>query len=386
MRDDNYRRGLADDERFLMRSRAYLGIREIADPFRFGIEFQDSRQFGTELPELNRDADEADLLQGFGELYFNDALGRNRPARIQAGRMSFDYVDRRLIARNRFRNTTNAFDGFRVQLGQRSNDWQFDFFAVQPVDRQVLQFDHPDEERWLYGIIPAWRRWSEVVTFEPYYLILDEDRKDRDRADRELHTMGLHAYGPIGETGFDYDVDAAYQFGENGDLDVRAFAAHGEIGYAVKHAWKPRVSVAVNYATGDRDPDDSRDGRFNPLFGASKTMYSFQNLIAWQNVINPTLQISARPTDKLQLTGVYRTFWLASDNDAFVRAGLVDPTGDSGRYVGQEIDLQVNYQFDRRVGAEVGYAYFLPGTFTSKTGGDGIDDADFFYVQMVLRF
>jgi len=386
MRDDNYRRGLADDEPFVLRSRAYVGIREIADPFRFGIEFQDSRQFGAELPELTGDANEADLLQGFGELYFKDALGKDRPIRFQAGRMTFDYIDRRLVSRNRFRNTTNAFDGFRMQLGQVHNDWQVDFFAVQPVQRELLSRDHGDEERWFYGLTGAWRRWSSWITLEPYWFILDEDRDDPDTADREVHTMGAHGYGPIGKTGFDYDFDVAFQCGENGQRDIRAFASHGEVGYSITHRWRPRVAVSVDYASGDRTPDDRLDERFDSLFGSSKTMYSYMNLWPWRNMIQPTLWITARPTERMEILAAYRANWLASDSDAFIRAGLQDPAGESGDFVGQEIDLAVSYQLNRRVGFEVGYAHFFPGAFTRETGGSTIDDADFFYVQTTLRF
>lgn len=173
-RDDNYREAdLTKDTEFLLRTRVYLGIREVFDPFRFAIEFQDSRQFGSDFPETNRDVDENDLLQAYGELYFKDALGDDRPLRFQFGRMAFDYIDRKLVARNRWRNTTNSFDGFRMQLGQKDNDWQLDFLAVQPVVRGLRTFDQPDEERWFYGVIGAWRRWSKYVTLEPYYLVLD---------------------------------------------------------------------------------------------------------------------------------------------------------------------------------------------------------------------
>ena len=85
---------------------------------------------GSDFPETDRDVDETDLLQAYGELYFKDTLGADRPLRFQFGRMSFDYVGRKLIGRNRWRNTTNSFEGFRLQLGQQSSDWQLNFLAV----------------------------------------------------------------------------------------------------------------------------------------------------------------------------------------------------------------------------------------------------------------
>ncbi|MBN2563921.1 MAG: alginate export family protein [Phycisphaerae bacterium] len=382
-RDDCRRPDLADDEQFLLRSRVYLGVKEILDPLRFGIEFQDARQFHSDFPERDRDVDEADFLQAFAELYFEDALGKGYPLQLRVGRMTLDYLDRHLVARNRWRNTVNAFDGFRLRLGQPSADWQFDFFAVQPVAIRMTAPNRADEERWFYGLVGAWRRWSQVITLEPYYFILDEDRKDPTMSDREIHTLGLHAFGPIGDTRFDYDFDTAFQFGDDGDRRQRTFASRGELGYTFQHEWKPRLSVSAAYASGDRDRDDSISERFDRLFQATHGP-SMSDLFGWQNTISPKVRLDFRPLKKAQITASYGAHWLASDSDAWVIPGRRDPLGDSGDFVGQEIELRVRYQIDPRVDLELGYLYFLPGPFVRNTGP--ADDGNLFYVQTGIHF
>lgn len=380
-RDDNYRQtDLTKDTEFLLRTRVYLGIREVIDPFRFVIEFQDSRQEGSDFPETNRDVNEADLLQAYAELYFRDALGEGRPLRFQFGRMAFDSIDRKLIARNRWRNTTNNFEGFRLQLGQRDNAWQLDFLAVQPVERRLRQFDRADEERWFYGVIGAWRRWSRHVTLEPYYLVLDEDRKS-DVADREIHTIGLHAYGPIGSTRFDYDVDGAFQFGDDGDRDHRAFAAYGQLGYSFKHDWRPRLSASLLYASGDRNPDDGKSERFDRLFGAAHFL-SASDYFTYRNNINPKIRLELRPTEKLRFDTSYGAYWLASESDTWPDIGRRDRTGRSGDFIGQEVELRARYKMTVWAELEIGYSHFLPGAFVENTGD--ADDSDFFYVQTTV--
>ena len=383
LREDIRRPDLEDDHQFLLRSRVYLGVRKILDPLRFGIEFQDSRQFMSDFPERNRDVDEADFLQAFVELYFKDALGEGYPVQFRAGRMTLEYVDRRLVGRNRWRNTTNSFEGFRLRLGQPAADWQLDFFAVQPVERRLTSRDRADEERWFYGLIGAWRRWSSYVTLEPYYFILDEDRKHRDQADREIHTLGLHVFGPIGDTRFDYDLDTAFQFGEDGERKQRAFAVYGEVGYTFEHAWKPRVSFSTLYASGDCDPDDGLSERFDRLFEATHP-YSTTDLFAWQNSISPKIRLTLRPTSKLRVDTSYGAYWLASDSDAWVTAKRHDPDGNSGDFVGQELELRVRYEIDPRVELEAGYSHFFPGPFVGNTGP--ADDGDLFYIQTTIHF
>lgn len=382
-RSDSRRPELIDDEQFLLRSRVYIGVREVLDPFRFAVEFQDARQFHSDYPDRDRDVDEADFLQAFVELHFANALGEDVPVAFRAGRMTLEYVDRRLVGRNRWRNTVNSFDGFRLRLGQPASDFQVDVFAVQPVQLLMVRPNRPDEERWFYGIVGAWRGWSDVATFEPYYLISDEDRKNRTQADREIHTLGMHVFGPIGDTPFDYDIDAAYQFGEDGTRRQRAFAASGELGYTFAHSWKPRLSIATLYASGDRNPNDDISERFDRLFEVTHP-YSTTDLFSWQNVISPKLRLSARPTKKLSFDASYGAYWLASDSDAWVTPSLRDKSGRSGDFLGQELELRVRYLLDPQIELEAGYSHFLTGPFAHNLDAPG--DLDMFYVQTTLHF
>ncbi len=382
-RNDDFRRTvLQEDDQFLLRSRTYLGIHDIVDPFRFGVEFQDCRQFNSDFPETTSDVDENDFLQAFGELYFKDALGEGYPLALRAGRMTLEYTDRHMVGRNRWRNTVNSFDGFRMRLGQPSSDWQVDVFAAQPVERRMRQPNRTDEERWFYGMVGTWRKWHQYITLEPYYFILDEDWKDRTRADREIHTLGLRGFGPIGRTGFDYDFDGAFQVGEAGQLDHKAFAAIGEIGYTFQHDWKPRLSFSTMYASGDRTSDDGLSERFARLFDPGHP-YSTADLFTWQNVIAPRMRVEMSPLKKLKFDASYGAYWLASDSDAWVVPNRRDPTGRSGDFVGQELEARVRYQIDPRIEIEIGYSHFMPGGFARETGP--CDDSDFLYVATTLR-
>jgi len=384
IRDDDYRRNaLVYDDLFLMRTRMFIGVHDVFDPIRFAFEFIDARQAGSRFPDGNGEVDEADVLQAYGELYFKDALGPGQPVRFQVGRMSLDYVDRRLVSRNRWRNTVNAFDGFRMQLGQPTSDWQVDFFAWMPVERRLTRPDVPDEERWFYGLVGYWRGWANAITLEPYYYVLDEDRKDLTRADREIHTLGIRGFGLIGDSGFDYDFDAAFQFGKDGDRKHRAYALFGELGYTFDHPWKPRLSAAGMYATGDRRPNDGVSERFDRLFAPNHCL-SFTDYVAWQNVISPKLRLELQPSKKLRLDADYGAYWLASDSDAWVVPGRRDPQGHSGDFVGQVLEARARYALDKHADLEIGYAYFIPGTFVENTGP--ADDSDLLYVIVTLTF
>lgn len=385
LRDDDYRRPKFEtDEPIQLWTHGYLGVRKILDPFRIGFEFNDARQFNSKYPDTVTDVDENDILQLFGELYFEDLLGADRPARFQAGRMTMEYLNYRLMARSRWRGPLQSFDGMRLTLGQPTADWQFDVFAAQPVERRLRQPDRTDEERWFYGMVGAWRKWSKLIIFEPYYFILDEDMKDRAVNDREIHTLGLRSFGLIGDSGFDYETDFAFQFGKDGDLKHRAFGCTGEVGYTFQHAWKPRLSSWTVYASGDRNPNDGTNDRFDNLFGAgSSHTLSMTDLIVFRNLVSTKIRLEMAPLKNLLFDTSYGGYWLASDSDAWIVAGRRDPTGRSGDCIGTEWDARIRYKLDPRAELEVGYAHLFPGQFVKNTGpADGLD---FLYVSMTVR-
>ncbi len=383
IRDDSYRTGFGRDQPLVLRTRGFVGVEEVIDPLRFGIEFQDSRQFNSDFPNATNNVDHHEILQAFGELFFEDAFGPMQHARFQAGRFSVDMIDRRLFTRNGFRNTTNAFDGFRLQLGGPEADWEFNAFAAQPVIVDPRSFNRPDEERWFWGFAGTWRGWDEYVTLEPYYFILDGILKSGEVEHGELHSLGLHAFGPIAETRFDYDMDVAFQFGHERDVSRRAFAFHSELGYTLDATWKPRLAAWVDYASGDRFPDDNIDNRFDSLFGSSTGFFGFNEFFNWENIITPAFELRFSPTDDTRFSAVYRSFWLASDQDAWERASRVAPEGHVGAFVGQSIDVSVSHKFSRQLEVETGYAHFFPGSFARNTGDS--PDSDMFFVQVIMR-
>lgn len=192
-----------EDNPIFLRHRAWIGIKEILDPFRFAVEFQDSRVVNNKHAPTDQERDVYDLLNAYGELYFKKGLGvddrnQDRPIRFRVGRMAYETTDRRFIARNEWRNTTNAFEGFRLNLGRETNDWELDLFGMQPVRRLQTKFDEANDHLWFFGIIGHWRKWSDIVTLQPYYMGQKQTADPNgftatNRLDREIHMPGFRA-------------------------------------------------------------------------------------------------------------------------------------------------------------------------------------------------
>lgn len=369
------------DEPFLLRNRVYLGFHDRFDPLRGFIEFEDASRHHSQFPEDNRDVNRTEIIQGAVELYYADAVNGDRPFRLQAGRMTFEYVDRRLIARNAWRNTTNNFQGFRAILGEQSDDWQLDLIAVQPIERLLTKPDRVDEERWFYGAIGDWRRWSDIVTLQPYYLGLEENGKGK-AINRSIHTVGLRGYGVIPDSSWDYDLQQILQFGRQNSQQHFAIASTVEFGYTYDLPSKPRVSGFFGYASGDRSPNDAKSQRFDRLFGFARP-WSSDDYITFDNLIAPKVRIDFRPHKLVRVDAGYSPYWLASRTDAWITTRLRDPTGQSGNFMGQELDVRMRLTVGDRTDVTLGYAHFLPGGFTRKTGKPWT--SDFFYVELAPR-
>lgn len=381
-RNNDFRRPVpSTDWPFLLRARAYLGVKEIIDPLRFAVELEDARRYNSQFPLDNRDVNEHEIIQMFGELHFADALGVDRPLRFQAGRLAMEYTDRRLIARNEWRNTTNNFEGFRAILGRQQNDWQLDLLALQPVERLISRPDRADTQRWFYGAVGDWRRWSDVITLQPYYLVLDQSG-DGQRPHRLIHTLALRGYGVVGDTGYDYDFDLAWQLGTDRGRRHEALGFTTEIGYTWQQPWKPRLSGFFGYASGDRDPDDQTSERFDRLFGFARP-WSSDDYFLWENLIAPKTRLEFQPTDKVRVDMGYSVFWLASATDAWATAQRRDPTGQSGDFIGHELDIRLRTPLTARIDLTLGYAHFIPGAFTRNTGWSA--PSNFLYVETSTR-
>lgn len=384
LRDDDQRRPRAvTDNLFLFRTRAYFGIKEVLDPLRLVVEVEDARNANNEFNRDNRDVNGAEPIQLIAELYIEDALGKDdlgqdRPLSLRAGRMWFEKLDRRLIGNNAWRNTTNTFQGIHLDLGRDENDWELEVIAAQPLDRKLYEFDRVNEGQWFVATIGHWRKWSDVVTLEPYYLLLSQDN-DGARKKREIHAPALRFYGPIGKTAFNYDVNLVYQTGEDDGRDHEAFGAASELGYRFKHEWKPRVSAFYGYASGDENPNDNDNERFERFYGFARP-WSANDYIIWENFHAPKVRLELTPLEELRFDAGYSGYWLASDTDRWANANLRDPTGESGDFMGHEFDMRARYPLTKRVYTTVGYAHFEPGGFTKNVGRN--NSSDFFYLEL----
>lgn len=389
-----------EDHPFLLRTRAYLGVKNIIDPLRFVVEYEDAARVNGNYPLDNRDVNRYEIIQGYGELYLKNALGKdqlgnNRPIMIRGGRMAFEFLDRRLIASNEWRNTTNNFLGYRASLGQDKNDWQVDLLALRPIIRLINEFDKTDHDKDFWAAIGHWRRWSNIITIEPYYLGLKQ-RATAATQNRErlIHSPGLRVYGRILDNHINYDFTYTHQFGEDNYESHNAFAFTGEVGYIFReNKWKPRVSLFYGYVSGDKDPNDQKMNRFERFYGFARP-WSADDYIIPENVITPKVRIEFEPFKGVRIDAGYSFYYLARSRDRFNNLLAQstfnrDRTGRSGKFIGHGFDSRLRFKPVKFLDANIGYIHFVSGEFVQNrqeaANGISSDGSDFFYVELLFN-
>ncbi len=380
-RDKDVRRNVITlDQPILNRTRVYFGVKEILDPFRFVIELQDSRVNNSKFPRDDRDVNEFEILQVYNELLYQNAFGDEKPFRVRLGRQAFEFLDRRLIARNEWRNTTNNFEGLYATLGQEKNPYQLDILALQPVRRLLTEFDQRNENIWFYGGIGHIRKWNDIITLEPYYLGLDQEQSV-NTTNRQINSYGLRGYGLFGNSGFDYDFDVVLQRGRDNKRKNDALGYTTEIGYSFNHNWKPRVSLNYGFGSGDENPNDLENNRFERFYGFARP-WSNNDYFQWENLHAPKFRVELTPDDKNRIDFGYNGYWLASDRDRWNIANVRDTSGNSGNFLGHEFDIRYRSSITPLINTNIGYSVFTPGEFTKNMKSQ--DTSQFFYFELSL--
>ncbi|MCA8971411.1 MAG: alginate export family protein [Planctomycetes bacterium] len=362
------------------------------------LELIDSRHFGAGHGSfLNTGVvDPIDFLQANAELRLPDVADGN--ATLRVGRQTMDLGSRRLVARNRFRNTINSFEGVDAQW--KKDDTMLRAFWTLPVRRKPTdfeslldndpEFDNETSHAQFFGV------YYETVcndrTIEFYALGIDEHGSNTAR--RNLYTPGMRILRKKAVETLDYEWETAVQFGErtqsNRVLDHFAWFTHLSFGYTFDAAWKPRVRVALDYASGDSDPNDNDSGRFDTLFGARRFEYGPTGIfgaVARSNLLSPELRLEVKPSDRTEAFFAWRAVWLANGKDSWTTARLTDTTGAASDFVGNQIEARLRYDIcPKNLRLEIGAAHLFAGDFIEDTVQSRGDDSTFFYTQLAFTF
>jgi Alginate export len=396
-------RGFGDDEDVLA-LRTSLLMEAQGEQFGGAIEILDARQHWVEDSDIvdTTMVNVYDVLQAYADIHLGSFGGSGKHT-LRVGREAIDLGNRRLIARNAYRNTINAFTGASwLWAGEKDRArvlWSL------PVDRRPGDFDglQDNEFEWddqdvdlQFGAVFYDHKLDERSNLEFYLFWLDES--GRQTRQRELYTPGIRWNRSRKKGDFQFEIELVGQFGESkvntsaASPQLDHLAGFGTIagGYLFDMAWTPSLIASLTYATGDQDPNDRDNERFDTLFGARRFEYGPTGIwgtIARANVNTPELRLLLQPSKTFDLMFAVRGVWLASERDAWTPAGLRDRTGQSGDNIGTQYECRARWDIvPKNFNLEVGAAYLAEGSFQDRASGNQGRDVSYAYVQTTITF
>jgi hypothetical protein len=295
---------------------------------------------------------------------------------LTLGRQTMDIGSRRLVARNRFRQTTNGFTGANLEWTTQGGTRLQAFWTMpqirRPDDLASLRDNavRVDLETTRVQFFGAHASLPHVLggVLETYaFRLAEQDGDNRLTRNRRLWTVGARAFARPAAGKWDHDIEGAYQFGtarrstsaaDVADLDVSAWFLHAEAGYTLKAAWKPRLAAMFDAASGDGGMA-GHYGRFDTLYGARRFDFgptALYGALQRTNIISPGLRLEAEPDKRTEVMVSYRALWLENPRDAFTTTGVRDAKGTSGRFAGHQAEARLRH-------------WLVPALLQAETGG-----------------
>lgn len=356
----------------LISSRFLLHSRWQQQTWFAGAELQDARAWLSQdqTPLGTDDVNALEPLQWYAGLQ-----GDTWQATL--GRQTIDLGSRRLIARNGYRNTINAFDG--VVVNKQINDWNSTWLAVKPVRREPFdrdgleqnrqELDQTEHKRRFSGVF--FRRQKAQQNLEAYVFHFNDEIGRKERRT----TVGGRLHLPqLAGSDWSYGLELMQQFGKSNsggvEQDISARYINTYLAYDFDDAWQSNLQLTIDYGSGE-DADPSQISSFRTAYGARRGDFGATGLygaIGYRNIQSPELRWRIKPSDKISAFVGYRGFWVDSRDDSVSRTGLHDQTTGGSRFVGSQLESRLRYQWFKNLRIETSIIWFDKADYFNRAG------------------
>ncbi len=365
------------DELLLTRVRLDLAA-ALRDGPRFVLQLQDAHAFLTRFDDADFPAsspieDTLDIRQAHVEWL----LIGGSPFGLKVGRQQIAYGDQRVFGPGNWGNTGRfAWDAAMLKLETKS--FASDLWVGAPLTyRSDVWPNRPVED---FRTLVSYTEVKRLpFRLDLFYVLKSDDSGgipgESGAGDLRSHTVGFQAEGKV-VGALEAAATFAAQRGQHGGDSIRAWGANAKLGATAPHSWKPRLGVQYTVGSGDADPADGTHGTFDGVYGGRDIFfYGYLNLFFWANLRDAEIDLRFQPARTVTCYVELHRFALEEATDAWYTTGLKacrrDPSGRSGRALGDEIDARVVWNAGRGLELMAGIGHFRPGEFVKETGPSG---------------
>lgn len=342
-------------------------VANLVQRYRFGVRLSYEGWHGileaqiaeglTWTPAANSDLERRDLLLG----NVSHALGIGD---VTVGRQRLKIGNERLLGESNWNNISTSWDGVRWQARV------LDLFAAR-----LGISASPSRNAAVSGGAYNSRYGQTLYIFK---------HDDQNAVETDLHTLSQAdsvVYGKWSAEG-----QAIGQLGRRNGRRVEAWAYYAKVAYQATPNWSLNVNTSV--ASGGTSGSVYRT--FDTLYYSSHDNYGLLDAQGWRNTQLLGIGTRYRLRRDLELAGEFHNYGLRDGTDAWyatrgTNKGFIDPTGKSGRDVGQEYAAVVNWDWRKDFSVSAGAGIFHAGSFIRNLSKD-TSDQTFFYLQTSYRF
>lgn len=393
----------------------------------------------------DRRADSSNDIEFF-QAYIEATQMFGVPLRLRIGRQELAMGKGWLVGNRITRLLGLSFDAIRLT-------YTHDMFTVDAFAAKVVETMAADDDVNLFGLYATYTGLKPLQVAGYYYWVRDARDIDdtpnsspiknwvekrlgyNNYGDTHLHTVGIRLNGNY--WGFDYDAEAAYQFGEAdqvgalfrrfpggyGDQNAQwdNWATDVEIGYTVDVKCKPRFFLGGAYLQGEDNRDMSFREWINPFNDRGKASVSFNRLFSsncyslifdWICSFSNFYQVrggaSVHITDSISSGIRAAQFWVDEPFDlplswrlgpSHIPISSVFPflTKPAKKDLGTVVSVFLKYDYTKDIFITAGWEHMFTGRGVDGgsyilnhgleyAGGTNNRDADYIYFETGIRF
>lgn len=351
----------------LLRSRFGAQFNPTSDVLGY-FQIQDTRILGEET-STTANMKNVDLHQAY--LQFNNLF--KLPFDFKVGRFELFYNNERLIGTSNWGNTGRSFDGAIFSL--KHEKYRGDFFAIKEFEKNAIG-DTDDQN--MFGT------FFDLKYFDNYEIqpiIIWQRLIPQSNLSRV--TLGTYVKGTIGN--FTHEEEVYYQFGKmksSKDYDISSFFLGINLNYNFNLPSKPFVGIGLDFSSGDNNSLDNKYNVFNTVYGTGHKFYGYMDYFT--NLPLDTYNLGLRD---FYLKGGLN---LITDLKATIFLHLFNShkeyklkSGSNSKSFGNELDMNIYYNYDKNISFESGLSFFSPGDIFKEKKGN--DSSTWFYFMIIAN-
>jgi hypothetical protein len=366
----------------LARSDAFADLR-IAGQVQVFIQFQsDFAPWKAMLTPADQNV--LDLEQAFVTVTEPIADGT---VRVRLGRQQMNFDLQRFVSDRDGPNVRQSYD---AAWGDYENGpWKFIAFYSQPVqvrDLGAQPFEDYSSEAFTFSMARAQRNlfgWATLSGYYAYYT-LDNAKYLSVSGNEHRDIIDVRFYAKTNN--FDGDIEVMSQTGSIGNDTISAWAVGSVAGYTMSGiAWKPRLGVQFDAASGNSDPRGHVLQTFNPLF-PNGLYFTLAGYTTYVNLMHIKQSLTLQPTSSVKIRLAVAEQWRETAADAVYTIPNIPVPGTAGKpglYTGAYGQADLEWTINPRLSFAVEAVYFDVSDVIRSVGGH---DSTYLGVQLAYAW